>query len=279
MSILDEIVETKLAEVAAAKQRTPPAEMTARASAVTDPVRGFRAALETHPAPSIIAEIKRRSPSRGEIRAGFDPVECARAYQVGGAAALSILTDESYFGGHLDFLAQARAAVPLPILRKDFTVDAYQIDEARVAGADAVLLIVKALSGGQLADFSARARELDLDVLVEVHDEAELKAATEAGADLIGVNNRDLSSFEVDLTTTERLADRLSEGAPAGADVLLVAESGIHTHADILRLGRAGARAFLVGESLMRQPDVAQALATLRGEPPYAAPKTEGRSS
>jgi indole-3-glycerol phosphate synthase len=278
MSILDEIVETKLDEVARAKQRTPPSEMAARANAVTEPARGFRAALETHPAPSVVAEIKRRSPSKGEIRADFDPVTCARAYRDGGAAALSILTDESYFGGHLDFLAQARAAVALPILRKDFTVDAYQIDEARVAGADAVLLIVKALSGDQLADFSGRAAELDLDVLVEVHDETELKTAAEAGADLIGVNNRDLSTFEVDLTTTERLAYALSEGAP-GADVLLVAESGIHTHADILRLGRAGARAFLVGESLMRQPDVAQALATLRGESPSALTETKGRSS
>ena len=272
MSILDEIVETKLGEVAEAKQRVVPAEMAARAKSAPQPPRGFRAALASHPMPAVIAEIKRRSPSMNEIRPDLEPAACARAYAEGGAAALSILTDETYFGGRLDYIARAREVVSIPILRKDFTVDAYQIDESRVAGADAILLIVSILSRDQLADFAGRARELGLDVLVEAHDEVELQAALEAGADLVGVNNRDLRTFEVDLATTERLAG----GIPSGSDVLLVTESGIHTHDDVLRLHRAGAGAFLVGTSLMRQPDIAQALKELRGE---SAESNEGRSS
>jgi len=274
MSILDRIVETKRGELAAAVRRVAPAEMAARAKAVAEPTRGFRAALVAHPAPAVIAEIKRRSPSRGEIRPGLDPVSCARAYADGGAACLSILTDETWFGGRIESLAAVRAAVPLPLLRKDFTIDAYQIDEARAAGADAVLLIVSILSAAQLADFAGRAAELSLDALVEVHDEAELETALAAGARLVGVNNRDLRTFEVDLGTTERLAAAL----PAGSGVLLVAESGIFTQEHVRRLTRAGAGAFLVGESLMRQPDVARALAELRGaEGP--ANSIEGRIS
>jgi indole-3-glycerol phosphate synthase len=261
-SILDEILEHKRAEVEAAKSRVSPDEMSARATAVGigDGTRQFRAALVGAEPPAVIAELKRRSPSRGEIRADFDPAASAKDYAEGGAAALSVLTDERYFGGHLDYLRRVRAEVALPLLRKDFTIDTYQIDEARAAGADAVLLIVSALSDEQLSAFRERARSRFLDCLVEVHDEAELERALSAGADLIGVNNRNLATFEVDLATTERLARCL----PADRDVLLVAESGIHPREDIQRLSRAGAGAFLVGESLMRQPDVARALRELR---------------
>ena len=187
---------------------------------------------------------------------------CAREYASGGAAALSVLTDETYFGGHLDYLARVREAVSLPLLRKDFTIDGYQIDEARVAGADAILLIVSILAGDQLVELSERARALGLDVLVEVKDEPELQMALEAGADLVGVNNRDLRTFEVDLGTTARLARRIS----SGTDLLLVSESGIEGPDDLQQLARAGAGAFLVGESLMRQPDLVDALRARPGK-------------
>jgi indole-3-glycerol phosphate synthase len=262
MTILDEIVEAKRGEVARAKTLLAAGELASRAKSVAEPTRGFRRALAQHAPPAVIAELKRRSPSQGEIRPGFDPVSCAREYAAGGAAALSVLTDETYFGGRLEYLAQVREAVSLPLLRKDFTIDAYQIDEARVAGADAVLLIVAALSAGQLADFSGRSRDLGLDVLVEVHDEVELERALAAESDLIGVNNRDLRTFTVDLEATVRLARQI----PVGADILLVAESGIEGPGDIHYLAEAGAGAFLVGESLMRQADVAHALRGLRGE-------------
>jgi indole-3-glycerol phosphate synthase len=205
-----------------------------------------------------VAELKRRSPSRGELRPDFEPVACALDYAEGGAAALSVLTDEHFFGGRLEYLAAVRAAVALPLLRKDFLIDAYQVDEARVAGADAVLLIVSALAPPALAALLGRARALGLDALVEVTDERELDAALSAGADLVGVNNRDLKTFVTDLTVTERLAPRVP------ASVLLVAESGIAGPADVARLARAGARAFLVGESLMRQPEPGRALRRLR---------------
>jgi indole-3-glycerol phosphate synthase len=258
MTILDEILAHKRTEVAAAKARVAPGALAERAEGCTEPLRGFRRALERAPAPAVIAEVKRRSPSKGEIRADFEPVGCARAYAEGGAAALSVLTDERYFGGHLDFLAAIRRAVSLPILRKDFTVDAYQIDEARAAGADAVLLIVAALEPAALTALRARAAELGLDALIEVHDERELETALAAGADLVGVNNRDLRTFVTDLTVTERLAARVP------ASVLLVAESGIARPADVARLAKAGARAFLVGESLMREPEPGKALRRLR---------------
>jgi indole-3-glycerol phosphate synthase len=172
-----------------------------------------------------------------------------------------VLTDERYFGGQLDFLEKVRAAVPLPLLRKDFVIDPSQVDEARVAGADAVLLIAAALEPAALGELAARARALGLDALVEVHDEAELEVALEAGAELVGINNRNLRTFETDLAVTERLAPRVPRG------VLLVAESGIFHARDVARLARAGAHAFLVGESLMRQPDLAAALRTLRRGP------------
>jgi indole-3-glycerol phosphate synthase len=256
--ILDEILGHKRAELAAARVREAPEKLARRAEEETTPLRDFTGAVADGPAPRVIAEIKRRSPSRGEIRANFDPVACASAYAEGGAAAISVLTDEAYFGGHLDYLAAVRRAVPVPLLRKDFVVDAYQIDEARVAGADAVLLIVAALTPVELAALQLRAEELGLCAVVEVHDEAELDVALDAGARVLGINNRDLRTFHTDLAVTERLAPRVPEG------VVVVAESGIFTAADMARLAACGAHAFLVGESLMRESDVAGALRRLR---------------
>jgi indole-3-glycerol phosphate synthase len=259
MSVLDEILEHKRDELREAQRLEPAASLAERAARMSEAPRGFRRALEAAEPPAVIAELKRRSPSRGEIRPDFDPVACARDFAAGGAAALSVLTDSRYFGGRLEYLTQVRAAVSLPLLRKDFVIDPYQVDEARTAGADAVLLIVSALAGGALRELLAHARERGLDALVEVHDERELEAALTAGADLVGVNNRDLRSFVTDLTVTERLAPRVPPG------VLLVAESGIAGPADVARLARAGARAFLVGESLMREAEPGRALRRLRG--------------
>lgn len=260
MTILDEILATKREELAAARDAVSDAEMSDRAEAVSEPTRGFRKALRTGATPAIIAELKRRSPSKGLIREDFDPVKLARGYEAGGAACLSVLTDQHYFGGELGYLAAVRTEVSLPLLRKDFVVDAYQVDEARVAGADAVLLIVAALAPEEVADLHSAALRRGLDVLVEVHDESELEVALSAGATLVGVNNRDLRTFDVDLSTTERVAAAL----PAGRDVLFVAESGIAGPEDIRRLLDCGAEAFLVGESLMRQGDVTRALEELR---------------
>jgi len=259
VTILDEILETKREEVAASKRALASEVLRARAEAMPRAPLGFRRALCEDARPRIIAEIKRRSPSKGEIRPDFDPVVCARAYAFGGAAALSVLTDEHYFGGHLAFLGEVRAAVSLPILRKDFMIDPYQIDEARVAGADAVLLIVAALRPEELGALYAYARERGLDVVTEVHDEAELEIALAVGVDLVGINNRNLKTFHTDLATSERLLSQIPE------DVVTVSESGIETYAQIERLEASGADAFLVGEALMRQPDLREALATLRG--------------
>jgi len=262
VSILEEILSWKREEVAQAMAVIPAVEMAERARLRPDEPRGLRRGLVTGPLPRVIAEIKRRSPSRGEIRADFDPEALAREYAGAGAAAISVLTDERYFGGHLDYLEIVREASDVPVLRKDFTIDSYQIDEARAYGADAILLIVAAFRGegdfDRLAALHRRAGDLGLDALVEVHDDADLDVALELGADLLGVNNRDLTTFEVDLATTEKLAVRVPEG------VVLVAESGIFTNQDIRRLTRAGAGAFLVGESLMREADVASALQHLR---------------
>ena len=257
-TILDEILAHKRGEVEAARERVAPEELARRAEAMTEPTRAFRKSLALAPEPRIIAEVKRRSPSRGEIRPDLDPVACARAYAEGGAAALSVLTDTHYFGGELSYLGEIRAAVDLPLLRKDFLVDTYQVDEARLAGADAVLLIVAALAAPELARLMERAQALGLDALVEVHDAAELDVALEAGADLLGINNRNLHSFETDLAVSEALAPRVPR------ETLVVAESGIFEPADVARLGAAGAQAFLVGESLMREQDVAGALERLR---------------
>jgi indole-3-glycerol phosphate synthase len=256
--ILDEILGHKRAELAAAHVREAPEKLARRAEETTTPLRDFAGAIARGPEPRVIAEVKRRSPSRGEIRASFDPVACARAYSEGGAAAISVLTDETFFGGHLDYLAEVRGAAPMPLLRKDFVIDAYQIDEARVAGADAVLLIAAALGPDDLLALRERAEALGLCALVEVHDELELAVALDSGARVIGINNRDLRTFHTDLAVTERLAPRVPEG------VVVVAESGIFTRTDMARLAASGAHAFLVGESLMREADMAGALRRLR---------------
>jgi len=257
-NILDRIVAVKHAEVRALRGRA--SELRGRAADAPAP-RGFAAALRRPAEVRLLAEVKRRSPSAGEIRPGADPVDVARAYQAGGAAALSVLTDRDFFGGELDFLVRVRAAVDLPVLRKDFVVDALQLHEARAAGADAVLLIVRILPDPLLTELHAAALELGMDALVEVHDAREMERARAAGATLVGVNNRDLATFTTDLGLSERLA------ADVPASVTLVAESGIRTAADVDRLGAAGFDAILVGESLMRQPDLAAAAAALAGRP------------
>lgn len=262
MSVLDEILAGKREEVAAARQRVPAKAMAADAEACHEPTRGFRASLAGGDRPRVVAELKRRSPSKGEIRADFDPLACAKAYAEAGAAAISVLTDQRWFGGDLSYLDAVRRTVALPLLRKDFLIDAYQVDEARVAGADAVLLIARALDVATLRALRERAAALGMDALVEVHDEREIDVALAAGADLVGINNRDLATFTTDLATTERLAPRL-----VAAGVVVVAESGIFTYGDVQRLEAAGAHAVLVGEALMREPDVARALARLRGRP------------
>ncbi|HEU4428448.1 MAG TPA: indole-3-glycerol phosphate synthase TrpC [Myxococcota bacterium] len=259
MTILAEILASKRRELADAKQRESAEALAARARACRRTVASLRAALEHGDGVRVIAEIKRKSPSRGEIRADFDPVAIARAYTQAGAAAISVLTDAPYFGGSLGGLAAVRAVTPLPLLRKDFVVDPYQIDEARVAGADAILLIVAALSPAELAALAKHAASLGLESLVEVHDEAELEIALASGAVVIGINNRDLRTFQTDLAVTERLAPR------AVGRAVVVAESGIFGRADVERLARAGARGYLVGESLMREADVGLALRRLRG--------------
>jgi indole-3-glycerol phosphate synthase len=262
---LDRILASTHATVVAAKALVPAAELE-RLAAKHQP-RGWAAALRRMAAngPAVIAEIKKASPSKGLIRADFNVAELARSYFAGGAAALSVLTDEPFFQGSLRNLELASAAVPLPCLRKDFIVDAYQIAEARAHHADAILLIAAALGDGELKRFAEAAHGLALDVLVEVHTAEELDRVLDAlgasGADAIGVNNRNLKSFEVRLETSLELAERI----PAG--VVSVTESGIATRADLVRLRAAGFDAFLIGESLMRQPDPGVALHALLTAP------------
>lgn len=256
MTILDRIVEQKKREVAKlAGVRATASDLKAACASRGD-LRDFYAAL-TRPHYgdiALIAEVKKASPSAGVICPDFDPVHIARTYEESGASCLSVLTDQMFFQGSLTCLRQIREVVQLPLLRKDFIIDARQIREAIDWGADAILLIVAILDDAQLRSLHALATEAGLSVLVEVHDERELERALAIGAKLIGVNNRDLRTFKVDLGTTERLAERVrSQALP---DTLLVAESGIHTRADVERLARAGARAILVGESLMRQGNI-----------------------
>lgn len=261
MNKLDEICATKREEVAA-RQTLATIEDLDRRARENDAPRGFRAALEAKAAQgfALIAEIKKASPSKGLIRADFRPAEHAVAYQQGGAACLSVLTDAPYFQGHEDYLMDARAACDLPVLRKDFMIDPWQVAEARAIGADAILIIVAALDDNVMAEIEAAAIERGMDVLVEVHDEAEMERAARLQSRLIGVNNRDLKTFRTDLATTERLVPL----APAGTQ--LVGESGISGPADCERLAASGVRCFLVGESLMRQSDVAAATRALLGE-------------
>jgi indole-3-glycerol phosphate synthase len=234
--------------------------LTAEAQALPPP-RGFAAALRAGTGMSVIAEVKRRSPSRGDLDAGLDPAELARAYERGGAACLSVLTDRVFFGGSPDDLRDARGGTALPVLRKDFTVAPADVCDARLMGADAVLLIVAALDDAELRDLHALAGELGLDALVEVHDEAELDRALAAGARLVGVNQRDLVTFEVDATRAVRVGRALAE---RGGDVVRVAESGISGPEDAAALASAGFDAVLVGESLVTSGDPAAAVRQLR---------------
>lgn len=258
---LQEICATKREEVAARKAARTLDDCDRIAAGQSAP-RGFRQALEEKARRgfALIAEIKKASPSKGLIRADFRPHRHAMDYAKGGAACLSVLTDAPYFQGHEDFMVEARASTTLPVLRKDFMIDPWQVAESRMFGADAILIIVAALDDGQMQEIEAAAVERHMDVLVEVHDEAELeRAAQHLASRLIGVNNRDLRTFTTDLATTERLAPL----APAGS--LLVGESGIATRADCERLAQSGVRCFLVGESLMRQEDVTAATQALLG--------------
>jgi indole-3-glycerol phosphate synthase len=255
--ILDQIVEAKRREVALAKARTS-REALERALVHAPPVRDFRESLERRDC-AVIAEVKRASPSRGRLREDFRPREIAAAYEAGGAAAVSVLTDEAFFEGSGAHLAEVREAVGIPVLRKDFVVDPYQVVEARLLGADAVLLIARILEEGRLREGIALAASLGMAALVEVHDGGELDRALRAGAALVGINNRDLATFRTDLAVTLELAPRV----PAG--VTVVSESGIRSRGDVERLLGAGVRAFLVGEALMEAPDPAEKLRELQG--------------
>lgn len=259
-TILDDILAHKRQEVAAQKQRVDMDTLVANISASNDVPRGFMKALQARVAiggTAVIAEVKKASPSMGVIRASFDPVAIAESYAAAGATCLSVLTDEKYFQGSGRYLRLIRAAVGLPLLRKDFIVDEYQIVEARALGADAILLIVAALSDDELAAFTRLAHDLGLDVLVEVHDEAECERALKLPLRVIGVNNRNLHDFSVSLDTTRRIK------AMVPPDYLVVSESGIHTRADIDALQANGVSAFLVGGALMQADDPGAALAAL----------------
>ena len=259
--ILARIAEYKRADVAGRKAARPQAQVEAAAASATPP-RGFAPALSPRASPghlALIAEIKKASPSKGLIRADFDPPALARAYAEGGAACLSVLTDGPSFQGDDADLFAARAAVSLPCLRKDFLVDPWQVAESRALGADAILVILAMVDDSLAAELLSEAARLGMDALVEVHDEAEMDRAGQLGARLVGVNNRDLRTFVTDLAVTERLAAQRPENAQ------LVTESGIFTRADAERLSHSGAVAMLVGESLMRQPDVTAATRDLLG--------------
>ena len=267
MSILDNIVEQKKREVEKLGLLRATVGDLAQALLARGDDRDFARAL-LHPRKgkvALIAEVKKASPSAGLICPDFDPVLIAKEYEAAGASCLSVLTDEKFFQGSLSYLKQIREAVRLPLLRKDFIIDARQIREAIDWGADAILLIVSILSDAQLKKFHALATGVGLAALVEVHDETEMERALAIDARLIGVNNRDLKTFQINLATTERLADRLRR-CPDGTRPILVAESGIHTRSDVARLEKAGAQAILVGESLMKNGDIATKVSELLGE-------------
>jgi indole-3-glycerol phosphate synthase len=261
MNKLDEICATKREEVAARKAATSLADLQASAAAQTPP-RGFRRALDAKVSAGgygLIAEVKKASPSKGLIRADFDPPAHARAYEAGGAACLSVLTDAPYFQGHEEYLIAARAAASLPVIRKDFMVDPWQVLESRAIGADAILIIVAALSDTQMQEIEEVALGLGMDALVEVHDEEELERALALKSRLIGVNNRNLKDFTVDFARTYELVGRAPEGCT------FVAESGLGSKADLDAMAEHKVRCFLVGESLMRQADVEAATRALIG--------------
>jgi indole-3-glycerol phosphate synthase len=257
---LSKIIEYKKYEIMATAKLKPESVLREEAEKARER-RAFTNRM-AEPGPSginVIAEIKRASPSRGKIRENIDPAEYARRYELGGAAAISVLTDSKFFGGSPDDLSKVREAASLPILRKDFIISSYQVYESAVMGADAVLLIVRALSPKLLIDLVALCAEIGLDLLVEAHDEKEYQIAASTGARLIGINNRDLTTFETDLSTSIRIAGRVGPG------IILVAESGIHTRRDVERLVDAGISNFLIGESVMRADDSVEFLKALHG--------------
>jgi indole-3-glycerol phosphate synthase len=258
MSVLSQILADKRTEVHCSRRRMPPQELERRIQDLSPP-RDFIGALQAAPAPALIAEVKKASPSKGVIRADFDPVEIARTYAENGAACLSVLTDEPYFQGHLSYLKAIRDTVDLPLLRKDFILDDYQILEARAAGADAVLLIVAALTETELEWLIDATHTLGMAAIIEVHDAEELDQVLATPARMIGINNRDLHKFRTTLQTTIDLMPKVP------SDRLVISESGINARADVEKLAAAGVQAVLVGEALMREPDIAAKMRELLG--------------